>query len=154
MSTYRAACLLLVALILPLAACTPAGDVSTITLPDIAGLWDSSVRLGTRTDVIYTRISHNGDIVEYDYDGDAVDQGLHCYVIETGAIKRMSDNRFLVSDDMHEGNWFEIRLTMLDKGHIMKVDFIDPKDPATIRQSQIWVREADTSILDNEPACQ
>ena len=136
-----------------LAACTPTGSVSKITLPDIAGLWNSSVRQGGQVDIIYTRINRNGDIIEYDYDGDSADRGLPCYVIETGVIRRMRDNRFLVTDDVHEDLWFEVVLEMLDNDNALQVNFIDPDDPAKIQQSQIWTREADASILDNEPAC-
>lgn len=74
--------------------------------------------------------------------------------VEIDVIKRMRDNRFLVTDDMHEPVWFEIRLQMLDKNQILQVDFIDPKDPAKILKSQLWTREANNSLFDNEPACQ
>jgi len=127
-----------------LQACTPASqEPEEITIEDLTGLWNSSVN----ADVMYTRIDSNGDIIEYDFDGDAVDKGLNCYHIVSGTVKKIQGNQFLVSVDMFENESFSVELEMLDAGHALKVYFLD--DGA----SQIWTRMSTDSILENEPAC-
>ena len=136
------------------AACSPTDSNPTrVDMSDLIGLWDSSEKLGSKTDVIYTRITSGGEIVEYDFDGDEVDRGLSCYQIITGAIKNIEVNRFLVSVDMHVKEQFEVELELLDAGHALKVYFLDDSEPAKTIKSQIWTRVSDETILDEEPSC-
>ena len=65
-----------------------------VKISNLVGLWNSSEKKGTNTDVMYTRISSTGDIIEYDFDGDEVDQGLNCYHINSGKIIPIKHNRF------------------------------------------------------------
>jgi len=139
-----------------LMSCSQSGnDANNVQLEDLVGLWNSS----ENTDLMYTRISSNGDIVEYDFDGDNTDQGLNCYQVETGSIKYLSDNRFMVTTDMHAIKAFEVELEILDAGHALKIYFLDstaehePGAPMAIKSSQIWTRVADSSVLEVEPSC-
>jgi hypothetical protein len=135
-------------------ACSPKGaDPTQVELSELAGLWDSSEKNGIKKDLIYTRVSSAGAIIEYDFDGDEVDAGLNCYQVDTGALSVIADNRFLVTTDMHANKKFEVELEWLDAGNALKVYFIDENDPAKISSSQIWTRVADESILDDEPPC-
>lgn len=146
-------CLLLIISVLA-AACSPTGSDSTnIVISDLAGLWNSSENHGANTDVIYTRITSGGEIIEYDYDGDDVDKGLNCYQIDSGTIKPVEANRFSVTAEMHSNNQFEVELEMLDNGHALKIYFLDSDDPSKTLNSQIWTREPDISLLDSEPSC-
>ncbi len=139
-------------------ACSPTGsDSNRVELSDLVGMWNSSENHGANSDVIYTRITNDGGIIEYDFDGDEVDLGLNCYQIDSGSVKPLAAplaaNRFLVTADMHAGKQFEIEVELLDNGHALKIYFLDSDNPAKTIKSQIWTREADASILDNEPSC-
>lgn len=128
-------------------------------MSDLVGLWDSSITRGSLKDVMYTRIASNGDIIEYDFDGDEADRGLSCYQIDSGSIRLVEKNRFLVTAEMHANRQYEVELESLDDGHALKVYFLDTHDQdndgdlnETVK-SQIWTRIVDDSILKNEPSC-
>jgi len=141
-------------------ACAPSGqDVTQVEMKDLVGLWNSSETVGMKPDKMYTRISSSGSIIEYDYDGDAVDQGLDCYQVNTGTLKQVDGNHYLVTTDMLVTKQFDVELEWLDAGNALTVYVLDTNDhdgdgdkTETI-DSQIWTREADDSILDNEPSC-
>jgi len=144
-----------------LAACSPPGsDPTKVDLADLVGLWNSSEKMGPKTDVVYTRVSSDGAIIEYDFDGDDVDQGLNCYQIDSGHIRQLQGNRFLVTADMHAIEQFEVELELLDAGNALKIYFIDSNDidadndRTETYKSQIWTRESDATMLDKEPSCQ
>lgn len=119
-----------------------------------SGLWDSSVIRGDKTDVMYTRITANGDIVEYDYDGDAVDKGLDCYTVETGQLISQAANTFRVSVDMHKNKVLNIRLTLLDDKQRLQVEFLVIKnEEISVTRREIWKRVEDKTFLDTEPTC-
>ncbi len=122
-------------------------------MSDLTGLWNSSENKGAKTDVIYTRVTSGGAIIEYDFDGDEVDNGLQCYQIDSGSVKKIGANRFLVTADMHANKQFEVELELLDAGNALKIYFLDPDDPSKTLKSQIWTRVADERLLDNEPSC-
>jgi hypothetical protein len=142
------------------ASCSPSGsDPTRVAMSDLVGLWDSSVTHDSQRDVMYTRISSNGGIIEYDFDGDEADQGLNCYLIDSGSIKLIDKNRFLVTAEMHVNKQFEVELELLDNGHALKVYFLDTDDQdndgdreETVK-SQIWTRVGDDSLLEKEPSC-
>ena len=135
-------------------ACSPpSSDPTQVEMSDLIGLWDSSENKLGKTDVIYTRITSDGAIMEYDFDGDEVDNGLPCYQIDTGSLKNIEANRFMVSVDMHAKKRFEVELELLDAGHALKIYFLDAEEPAKTLKSQIWTRVSDESLLDNEPSC-
>lgn len=142
------------------ASCSPTGsDPTSVEMSDLVGLWDSSVTRGMQTDVMYTRITSNGGILEYDFDGDKADQGLNCYLIDSGSIKLLENNHFLVTAEMHANKQYEVELELLDNGHALKIYFLDSNDldkdgdlTETVK-SQIWTRIRDESILENEPSC-
>ena len=99
------------------------------------------------------------DIIEYDFDGDDADQGLNCYLIDSGSVKPIEKNRFLVTAEMHANKQYEVELELLDNGHALKIYFLDTDDrdhdgdrEETVK-SQIWTHVADESFLDNEPSC-
>jgi len=145
--------LLLIATVLVI-ACSPKGaDPTQVELSDLVGLWDSSESIGSKKDLIYTRVTSEGGIIEYDFDGDEVDAGLECYQVDTGSLSNITANRFLVTTDMHANKKFEVELEWLDAGNALKVYFIDENDPEKITKSQIWTRVADESMLDIEPSC-
>jgi hypothetical protein len=141
-------------------SCSPTGSDSVqIEMSDLVGLWDSSVSRGALKDVMYTRITSNGDIIEYDFDGDEADRGLNCYLIDSGSVKSIEKNRFMVTAEMHANRQYEVELEMLDDGHALKVYFLDTDDQdndgdrdETV-SSQIWTRISDESLLANEPSC-
>ena len=140
-------------IMIAISACSPTGSNSTqVEMSDLVGLWNSSENSGSRKDVMYTRITSNGDIIEYDFDGDEVDQGLNCYQIDSGSVKHIADNRFLIGTDMHDNKQFEVELEMLDAGQALQINFLDENENKVTR-SQIWTRVNDVSILDNEPSC-
>ena len=141
-------------MMISISACSPTGSNSTqVEMSDLIGLWNSSENKGAKTDVIYTRITSDGAIVEYDFDGDEVDNGLPCYQIDSGSVKKIGANRFLVTADMHVKEQFEVELELLDAGNALKVYFPDPDEPSITLKSQIWTRVADEALLDNEPSC-
>ncbi|NOQ88783.1 MAG: hypothetical protein GQ550_07650 [Gammaproteobacteria bacterium] len=141
-------------IMLSVSACSPMGsDVTQVEMSDLIGLWNSSEKKGAKTDVIYTRITSDGSIIEYDFDGDEVDDGLQCYHIDSGSVKNINANRFLVTADMHANKQFEVELELLDAGNALKIYFLDPDDPSKTLKSQIWTRVADERLLDNEPSC-
>ena len=145
---------LVIVIMLSVIACSPTGNNSTqVEMNDLVGLWNSSEKKGAEIDVIYTRITSDGSIVEYDFDGDAVDDGLMCYQIDSGSVKSIGANHFLVTADMHANKQFEVELELLDAGNALKIYFLDPDDPAVTQKSQIWTRVADERLLDNEPSC-
>jgi hypothetical protein len=137
-----------------IASCSSNNNDADIGLSDLIGLWNSSENVDGKTDVIYTRVTSDGAIIEYDFDGDEVDQGLSCYQIVSGSLKALSGNRFLVNVDMHDNKQFEVELELLDDGHALKIYFMDKNTPSKTLKSQIWTRESDTSMLDSEPSCQ
>ena len=137
-------------MMISISACSPTGSNSTqVEMSDLIGLWNSSENKGAKTDVIYTRVTSDGAIVEYDFDGDEVDNGLPCYQIDSGSVKKIGANRFLVTADMH----VKVELELLDAGNALKVYFPDPDEPSITLKSQIWTRVADEALLDNEPSC-
>ena len=143
-----------------LASCSPpSGDANRAVMSDLVGLWNSSEIILNKTDIMYTRISSAGGIIEYDFDGDDVDQGLSCYQIDTGHVKPLQGSRFLVTTDMHANTQFEVELELLDAGNALKIYFIDSNDidgdgdRTETYESQIWTRESDAAILNNEPTC-
>lgn len=145
---------LLIPVTILILACSPVGnDPTQVELSDLVGLWNSSENKGTKTDLIYTRVTSEGAIIEYDFDGDEVDGGLKCYQVDTGSLKNITANRFLVTTDMHADKQFEVELELLDAGNALKVYFLDEGDPAKTLKSQIWTRVADDSLLDDEPSC-
>ena len=147
-------------IVILLSACSPTGSNSTqVEMSDLVGLWNSSENSGSQKDLMYTRISSNGDIIEYDFDGDEVDQGLNCYQIDSGSVEHVEDNRFLITTDMHGNKQFEVELELLDAGHALQINFLASEDGRAdsshteVTRSQIWTRVNDVSILDNEPSC-
>ncbi len=145
---------LLIPAIVLIIACSPMGnDPTQVELSDLVGLWDSSENKGTKTDLIYTRVTSEGAIIEYDFDGDEVDAGLKCYQVDTGSLSNITANRFLVTTDMHAGKKFEVEIELLDAGNALKIYFLDENDPGKTLQSQIWTRVTDESLLDDEPSC-
>ena len=147
-------------IVISLSACSPTGSNSTqVEMSDLVGLWNSSENSGSQKDLMYTRISSNGDIIEYDFDGDEVDQGLNCYQIDSGSVEHVEDNRFLITTDMHGNKQFEVELELLDAGHALQINFLASEDGRAdsshteVTRSQIWTRVNDVSILDNEPSC-
>lgn len=150
----------LVFIVVFIAACSPTGsDPTRVEVSDLVGLWNSSETSNARKDVMYTRIHRNGGILEYDFDGDAVDQGLSCYQIDSGSIKHIEANRFLITAEMHANKQYEVEMELLDNGYALNVYFLDSDDKdsdgdrAEIVESQIWTRERDESLLDKEPSC-
>lgn len=151
---------LIILMVLLAAACSPTDTgPAKVEMTELAGLWNSSEKIGMQNDVMYTRISANGDIIEYDFDGDEVDRGLNCYQIDSGSLKHTEANRYLITTDMHADKQFEVELEWLDAGQALKVYFLDSDDAdgdgnyTETSKSQIWTREPDASILDNEPSC-
>lgn len=135
-------------------ACSPMGsDPTQVELSDVVGLWNSSENYGAKADLIYTRVTSEGSIIEYDFDGDEVDDGLPCYQVDTGTLRNITANRFQVKTDMHAGKEFEVELELLDAGNALKVYFLDSDDPSKTVESQIWTRVADDDLLDEEPSC-
>ncbi len=145
---------LLLLTMVSISACSPVGNNSTqVEISDLVGLWDSSEKQGLKTDIIYTRVTSDGSIIEYDFDGDEVDNGLSCYQIDSGSVKSLGANHFLVTADMHVNEQFEVELELLDAGNALKIYFLDSDDISITLNSQIWTRVADETLLDNEPAC-
>ena len=137
-----------------ISACSPTGSNSTqVEMSDLIGLWNSSENKDAKTDVIYTRVSSDGSIIEYDFDGDEVDNGLNCYQIVSGSVKNIGANHFMVSVDMHANKQFEVELELLDAGNALNIVFLHPENSTLALESQIWTRIADETLLDDEPSC-
>ena len=144
----------IIIILISIAACSQTGSNPTqVEMNDLVGLWNSSEKKGAEIDVIYTRITSDGSIVEYDFDGDEVDGGLMCYQIDSGSVKSIGENHFLVTAEMHANKQFEVELELLDAGNALKIYFLDPADSSITLKSQIWTRVADETLLDNEPSC-
>ena len=152
--THDLRCYLVFLMMISISACSPTGSNPTqVEMSDLIGLWNSSERKGAKTDVIYTRVSSDGSIIEYDFDGDEVDNGLNCYQIVSGSVKNIGANHFLVSVDMHANKQFEVELDLLDAGNALKIVFLNPDNSTLALESQIWTRIADETLLDDEPSC-
>jgi hypothetical protein len=142
------------------ASCSPTGsDPALVTMSDLVGLWDSSVTHDSQKDIMYTRITSNGGIIEYDFDGDEADKGLNCYLIDSGSVKPIEKNRYLVTAEMHANKQYEVELELLDHDQALKINFLDSDDldhdadrEETVK-SQIWTRVPDESFLEKEPSC-
>ena len=151
----------LLLLLTMLVACNSSEDeIQHVTISNLVGLWDSSEKNEAKTDVMYTRISSTGDIIEYDYDGDELDKGLNCYQINTGKIIPIKESFFLITNDMQKDQKFEVELELLDSGHALKIYFLGSSDESAqssdgknIKSSQIWTRMRNSSALDNESSC-
>lgn len=151
---YDLRCYLVFLIMISISACSPTGSNSKqVEISDLIGLWNSSENAGAKIDVIYTRVTSDGSIIEYDFDGDEADHGLKCYQVDSGSVKNIGANRFLVTADMHANKRFEVEMELLDAGNALQIVFFDPDDPSIIVKSQIWTRVADEALLDNEPSC-
>ncbi len=147
-------CYLVFLIMISISACSPTGSNSTqVEMSDLIGLWNSSENKGAKTDVIYTRVSSDGSIIEYDFDGDEVDNGLNCYQIVTGSVKNIGANHFMVSVDMYANKQFEVELELLDAGNALNIVFLNPDNSTLALDSQIWTRITDETLLDDEPSC-
>ena len=122
-------------------------------MSDLIGLWNSSENAGAKIDVMYTRVTSDGSIIEYDFDGDEADNGLKCFQVDSGSVKNIGANRFLITADMHANKRFEVEMELLDAGNALQIVFFDSDDPSIILKSQIWTRVADEALLDDEPSC-
>ena len=152
--THDLRCYLVFLIMISISACSPTGSNSKqVEISDLIGLWNSSENAGAKIDVIYTRVTSDGSIIEYDFDGDEADDGLKCYQVDSGSVKNIGANRFLVTADMHANKRFEVEMELLDAGNALQIVFFDPDDPSIILKSQIWTRVADEALLDNEPSC-
>lgn len=140
--------------------CGPEKDVfdKDRVVDSYVGLWNSSTTNTQGEDIIYTRISRNGDIIEYDFDGDDIDKGLDCYTVETGSLLHRGASNFVIRADMHENLEFAISLSLIDNGQTLEVFHLEPvngKAASTFEPySEIWHRVLDDSFLNNEPSCQ
>ena len=146
-------CILILVSVLATACSPTGGDSTPVKMSDLIGLWNSSENKGAKIDLIYTRVTSDGSIIEYDFDGDEVDNGLKCYQIDSGFVKNTGTNRFLITADMHANKQFDVELELLDAGNALKVYFLDPDDASITLESQIWTRVADETLLDDEPSC-
>ena len=141
-------------IMISISACSPTGSNSRqVEISDLTGLWNSSENAGAKIDVIYTRVTSDGSIIEYDYDGDEADDGLKCYQVDSGSVKNIGANRFLVTAELHANKQFEVEMELLDAGNALKIVFLDPDDPSIILKSQTWTRVANEALLDDEPSC-
>jgi len=144
---------ILLTIALLVTSCSSNDNGADIGLDNLVGLWNSSENVNGKVDVIYTRVTSDGAIIEYDFDGDDVDKGLNCYQIVTGSLTALSGSRFLINVDMHDNKQFEVELELLDAGQALKIYFMDKEIHSKTLKSQIWTRESDASILDKEPSC-
>ena len=118
-------------------ACSPAGnEVTDVKIFNLVGLWNSSEKGGSKVDVMYTRISSNGDIIEYDFDGDEIDQGLQCYQVNIGNMRHIDASRYQIIIDIQDNKVFEVDLEVLDAGHALQVSFIGSKDSENVEHQQ------------------
>ncbi len=122
-------------------------------MSDLIGLWNSSENAGAKIDVMYTRITSDGSIIEYDFDGDEADNGLKCFQVDSGSVKNIGANHFMVSVDMHANKQFEVELELLDAGNALNIVFLNPDNSTLALESQIWTRITDETLLDDEPSC-
>jgi len=74
----------------------PVGDNSE-TLA-IAGTWDFTRQTQSGLDVLYASISESGDIIEYDYQQDAVGNQQDCFLIRTAGIASRGANQYDIQD--------------------------------------------------------
>lgn len=85
--------------ILAMAGCGSGGDDSgqeVTSLSQLAGVWDFSE--GTN-DVWYIYFDQNGNVSDYDYQGDTFDMGADCYIADVnwGTVIHISGNTFRLS---------------------------------------------------------
>jgi len=126
-------------------------------IEDFVGLWNSSTNSEAGEDIIYTRIMHNGDIIEYDFDGDSIDKGMDCYTVETGYLYQLFENVFMVEVDMHQDIHFKIALKLLNQGRQLEVYHLQPiadnSDASFTPYAEIWRRVDNDIFLNEEPTC-
>ncbi len=73
------------------------------TLQDIVGVWDGSGAFDEGIDIWYSVIKANGDIIEYDYEGDSFGSGEKCYWrYDDTHIEDLGNGQFLISSDFDD----------------------------------------------------
>jgi len=70
---------------------------TTDALSILEGTWDFSSTDNGLLDEYYT-VYKNGEFIDYDYQGDAFDNGANCYIVSRGTIAHVSADTFRVDD--------------------------------------------------------
>jgi len=70
------------------------------SLSDISGIYDSGSTEDGVKDEIYLVIRSDGTWTEYDYDGDAFDEGDNCYYKNSGTIEDYGDGEFEIEAEI------------------------------------------------------
>lgn len=92
----------LVASVILLAACGGDSGGSSSSLSNIAGIYEYNYEpdvIGSENDEGYIIITEDGRYTEYDFLGDAFDQGSNCYIIFDFDIESLGGTSYLLSND-------------------------------------------------------
>jgi len=100
-----------------LAGCGSDDQGTPAALDDIVGVWDQSESYGQTFDEWYFVIRENGELVDYDYQGDSVDMGENCYESETVQLTDEGKGNFIIDDGYDE---YSVRITISGNSMIMK----------------------------------
>ncbi|MDC0434707.1 hypothetical protein OAM69_03600 [bacterium] len=65
----------------------------------IAGLWNVTRTTAEGDDVVYVLISDNGELTEFDFQGDISGDGRECYVVRNQQIASRGANQFDIQND-------------------------------------------------------
>jgi len=90
-----------------LAACGGSGSDSgsddinndSPSLSDLSGIYDSSYTEDDVKDEMYLVIRSDGTWTEYDFDGDAFDEGDNCYYEYSGTVEDYGDGEFKIEGE-------------------------------------------------------
>lgn len=115
---------------------TPTPPATTDALSILDGIWDfSSVNNGL-LDEFYT-VYKNGEFIDYDYQGDAYNNGANCYIVSRGTIAHVSADTFRIDD-------------------IINLDFVRTGDSLDVSfEGQLLVTGLKSTLLESDftPEC-
>ena len=127
----------------------PTDDAVGIPTATIEGFYDASTDIaGVGRDVVLARVDAEGRLVEYDWQGDAVDRGADCHVVRVSTLSASADGAHTIDDGTDSG-----RFTLRPVEGGLEIGFVDATDldgdgDADERLSTVLERLADRDEAD------
>jgi len=137
-----------VILVLVLTGCGSESDSGrNATIEDLVGTWDTSEKIGQEIDELYYIIEGDGNVIDFDYDGDSYDKGSNCYYKYDGAtLVDQGEGNFLVEVVNSEDYMAKISIS----GSTITVTTDEDGDSYTSKAVKIDRIESDFTPLCNE----
>ena len=123
---------------------SPASEVGT-TVSDLVGVWQT-IDVEDENDILYSVIKPDGTFIDYDYMGDATDQGNNCYEKSEGTITRVDVDTFkVVSDDAT----IIFSLEKVEGGYDATIEEIEGFDDELLPQG-VATKLVETDLLESD----